>query len=92
MKTITAVELRKKMGEIIARVQDGETITVTYRGGRPVSLVPNTLAKNHDKAGGKELVEALNRAASHARVPERYKTGDLKKLYYEDMAKKYDLS
>lgn len=92
MKTITAVELRKNMGEIIARVQGGEVFAVTYRGGKPVSLIANTPPEKKNKSGGKELIEALNQAALKAKVPERYKTGNLKELYYEDMAKKYGLS
>lgn len=38
MTTITAVELRKDMGNIFKRVQRGEKIRVTYRRGVAVEL------------------------------------------------------
>ena len=91
MKTITAVELRKNMGEILTRVQNGESISVTYRGGNPVVLEPND-SNQRVRGTGKNFAETLSRIASQARVPKRYKTGTLKELYYEDMAKKHGLS
>jgi prevent-host-death family protein len=91
MKTITAVELRNNMGEILTRVQSGERLTVTYRGGNPVVLEPEGTDRQR-QSNGKDLAEALSHVASQAKIPERYKTGNLKELYYQDMPKKHGLS
>lgn len=60
MTRITAVELRENLREILERVQAGEHIVVTYRGGSPVRLVPEQDAKQ-DMAGLDALLELTPR-------------------------------
>ncbi|MBI4279794.1 MAG: type II toxin-antitoxin system prevent-host-death family antitoxin [Armatimonadetes bacterium] len=40
MSEVTAKELKNRTGEILRRVRDGETVTVTVRGERVARFVP----------------------------------------------------
>lgn len=61
MKTITAVELRKNMGEIFRRVRAGEQIAVTYRDQDPIILASQ---QHSEKVKKKRMagLDALNAA------------------------------
>lgn len=50
MTRITALELRQNLKQVLERVQAGEEIVVTYRGGQAVRLVPEQSEKA-DMAG-----------------------------------------
>lgn len=50
MTRITAVELRQNLKQVLERVQAGEEITVTYRGGNSIRLVPDTVS-SYEMAG-----------------------------------------
>ena len=87
MNTITAKELRDNLQAITKRVQAGEHIQVTYRNKPSFKIEPiNNLVKSDKLAGLNAFLKAEKKPVS-----KRYQTGDLKKLYAEDMAKKYGI-
>jgi antitoxin (DNA-binding transcriptional repressor) of toxin-antitoxin stability system len=61
MTTITAVELRKNMGEIFRRVRAGEQIAVTYRDQDPIILA----SQKQSEKGKKSVWLALMRSMRH---------------------------
>ncbi|MGB4796398.1 MAG: hypothetical protein WBP23_04140 [Candidatus Saccharimonadales bacterium] len=83
MTTITAVELRKNMGEIFRRVEKGEVFRVTYRDKVATVLSsPKKVAKKHRMAG----LDALD---SSPRTPYFDPTKPLKDLYQDSLGEKY---
>jgi len=89
MNTITAKELRDNLGEITRRVRGGEHLQVTYRNQPSFKLEPITpTSKQLDPL---EVLNQFLEKVQTVNTPERYRTGDLKQLYGEDMAKKYGI-
>lgn len=85
MKTITAVELRKNMGEIFRRVQNGEEVSVTYRdqiSARIVAVKPRV--KNKSRPSGLDILNAAPRKG-YKFDPEK----STKELYHEMLNEKY---
>lgn len=90
MNTITAKELRDNLGSIAKRVEAGEHIYVSYRNKLSFKLEPaEQKAEEKKPLSG---LKALQEAQKKITIPERYKTGDLKQLYREDMNKKYGIN
>ena len=90
MTTITAKELRDNLGEITKKVRAGEHIIVSYRNKPSFRLEPleQKTPLPDPLSGLKKYLEKVKKAD----IPERYKTGDLKQLYREDMAKKHGIT
>lgn len=84
MKTITAVELRKNMGEIFARVNNGEEIAVTYRNSQPVTLTP---VRPKTKKKVMTGLEALQKA--RPKISNLDPNKSIKELYHEMLDEKY---
>lgn len=85
MKTITAVELRKNMGEIFRRVQNGEEIAVTYRNSQPMIMVANK-----PKVQPKKGMTGLDAFLASPRKGFRYDHNkSFKELYDESLKEKY---
>ncbi len=85
MTTITAVELRKNMGAIFKRVQNGEKIAVTYRGSRPVVLAQELQKKDTAAQSGLDLLLSLPRPKNKL-DPSK----SVKELYHEILEQKYN--
>jgi len=92
MNTITAKELRDNLQDVIKRVSAGEHIQVTYRNQPKIRLEPTNASKGETTRARFAGLELLKKAQKNASIPERYRTGDLKQLYREDMAKKYGIT
>lgn len=90
MNTVTAKELRDNLGDIAKRVSAGEHIYVSYRNSVKFKLEP---VADHREQSRKKFagLEALQKAQKTATIPEKYKSGNLKKLYRQDVAKKYGI-
>lgn len=90
MKTITAVELRKNMGEIFRRVQNGEEIAVTYRDQSPLRisvLKPKNAQKGKSKSPG---LDALLEAQKLNKKPSKLDPNkSFEELYHEHLEEKY---
>lgn len=89
MTTITAKELRDNLGAIGKRVNAGEHVRISYRNKDLFDLKPLTKikSKKENLSGLKAFLDAPKTA-----IPSRYKTGNLKELYREDMALKYGIN
>jgi prevent-host-death family protein len=61
MKTITAVEFRRNMGDILARVNSGEEYLITYRNTTSVRLVPELKTNIKKKFTGLDLLNSAPR-------------------------------
>lgn len=83
METVTAVELRRNLKSILQRVQAGEVIQVTYRGGPPVRIVAADSAPK-DRMHG--LDRLLREKRNIALVDE---ADELKKDYADHLDQKY---
>ena len=85
MKTITAVEFRKNMGDVLSRVGAGEEFLITYRNSDPVMLVPQK--HRHEKRAVTGL-DALNSAPRKNFKYDAKKS--IKQLYGESLNEKYN--
>lgn len=68
MKTITAVDLRNNLDQIVKRVNKGESIRVTYRTTQSFVIQPDVEQSNQPKPGSREamqkvvkMIEEMNR-------------------------------
>ncbi|MFZ1522788.1 MAG: hypothetical protein WAS94_02085 [Candidatus Saccharimonadales bacterium] len=85
MKTITALEFRKNMGDVLARVSAGEEFLLTYRNSNPVRLVPQKSKREQKAVTG---LDALNSAP---RKNFKYDSSkSIKQLYGESLDEKYN--
>lgn len=83
MTTITAVELRKNMGEIMRRVEQGERFLVTYRNKTRVKLErEQSLSK--PGMSGLDILRAAPRKPSGLDPNKSFK-----QLYHEHLEEKY---
>lgn len=81
------------MGQILRRVQSGEQITITYRGGAPVLLVnPEHQQGLSSSGGGKHFLEAAQQLSAKMPLDNPYKTGNLKDIYHKELDNQYGLS
>ncbi len=84
MKTITAVELRKNMGDVFARVQNGEEVRVTYRNSQPVLLAPVQQKTKKTTMTGLEALQKVR-----PKVSSLDPNKSIKELYHEMLDEKY---
>ena len=66
MPTVGIFEAKNRLSELIDRVIDGETITITRRGQTVARLVPTNTAE--DAARARAAIEALRVARKGARL------------------------
>lgn len=83
METVTAVELRRNLKSILQRVQAGEVIQVTYRGGPPVRIVAADSAPKDRMHGLDRLLREKRQAALLGDAEE------LKQQYGSHLDRKY---
>jgi antitoxin (DNA-binding transcriptional repressor) of toxin-antitoxin stability system len=80
MKTITMLEFRKNAGKIIRWSQQGQRMTITYRG-KPVMKIEPILP---EKASGNDPFYNLGRLAKkNPGVSESLSNEEMDKLIYE---------
>ncbi len=80
MKTINAVYLRKNLGDVIKRTQNGESFLITYRSGIRVKLQPENV-----QAVGTPGLDALNKVIK----TNPYQKANLKQEYRKLINQKY---
>ncbi len=89
MTTITAVELRKNMGEILRRVAGGEEIIVTYRDHTKVRM------SSDRRTDSGELPKRMAGLDALLKAPRKPSTLDpnkpIKELYHEMLDEKYGI-
>jgi len=85
MKTISAKELRNKLGEITKRVSSGEHLYVSYRNKLSFKLVPVNVQKpTHKKMAG------LDAFLAAPKKPSSYdQNKSMKQIYRELLDEKY---
>jgi antitoxin (DNA-binding transcriptional repressor) of toxin-antitoxin stability system len=84
MTTITAVELRKNMGEIFRRAAAGEEFAVTYRGKDQLQLSRKQASVGKKTMTGLEVLRAAPRKPSGLDPNKSFK-----ELYHEHLEEKY---
>ena len=84
MTTITAVELRKNMGEIFRRVRAGEQIAVTYRDLPPIVLRSKHAGRKRKTLAGLDAFLAAPKKPSPFDPDKSFK-----KVYHEHLDEKY---
>lgn len=95
MKTITAKELRDNLDKVVARARAGESIRVTYRSKPAFTITAEPVEKSGPEPGSREAMQLflkrLNARKKHTGQPALDANKSYKEIYWEDMAKKYDI-
>lgn len=82
MTRITALELRQNLRQVLERVQAGEEIVVTYRGGASVRLIPEETER--PAAAGLDALVALVPTDDFEEHPDAFRD-----RYAQHLEKKY---
>ena len=87
--TISIQEVRKDLPGFFQRIAEGQRLTVISRS-KPVVTVAREAAEQPKPKGTQHFLDLAARAAASSKgvIP---KDADLKKLYWEDMAKKHGI-
>lgn len=96
MKTISAKELRNNLDLVVARARAGESIRVTYRSKPAFTINPEPANQPTFVPGSRAALQQFIKIAQEIRT--QAKRTDIKlpdksyeEIYYDDIAKKYDL-